>query len=231
MNAKKIVTAVVTALYLGVFCPAIFGQDTVTVPKSRLEELERKEAELNKLKGDLNKTKDENAELKQQHKVDAAKIAEAPQVVKHVSPPMNSLPPVATGETVDAMDLADHYRTDAAAADQRYRKHVFKVQGEVVGFRNGLFLKPYRIILKTPDQGSRVICAVQPPEKYSAVYTVKEGSQLVGTMPRYEDERIAKLGDTVVVEGKCDGFRDSAVHMSGCALISVHAKAPGSDDH
>src|SRR6266436_6987110 len=125
MNAKKIVTAVLTALYLGVFCPAIFGQDTVTVPKSRLEELERKEAELNKLKGDLNKTKgdldktqgdlnktkDENAELKKMHEADAAKIAETPQVVKHVSPPMNSLPPVTGGKMVDAMDVADHYRT------------------------------------------------------------------------------------------------------------------------
>jgi len=231
MNVKRIVPVVASALCLGVVCPAIFGQDTVTVPKSRLEELERKEAELNKLKGDLNKTKDENEELKKQHKVDATKIAEAPQVVKHVSPPMNSLPPVATGETVDSMDLADHYRTDAAAADQRYRKHVFKVQGEVVGFRNALFLKPYRIILKTPDQASRVICSVQPPEKYSAVYTVKEGSQLVGTSPRYEDEVIARLGDTVVIEGKCDGVSDSVVHMSGCALISVHGKIPGSNSH
>ncbi len=187
MNAKKILPAIAIALSLGVFCPEVFGQDTVTVPKSRLEELERKEAELNKLKGDLNttkgdldktkgdlnKTKDENLELKKLH----------------------------------------------------------EVQGEVVGFRNPLFLKPYRIFLKTPDQSARVICSVQPPEKYSAVYTVKEGSQLVGTMPRYEDEVIARLGDTVVVEGKCDGVKDSVVHMSGCALISVHGKVSVSNNH
>jgi len=187
------------ALFLGLFCPAIFGQDTVTVPKSRLEELERKEAELNKLKGDLNKTKDENAELKKQHDADAAKIAETPQLVKHVSPPMNSLPPVEPGATVEAMDLADHYRTDAAAADQRYKKHVFRVQGEVVDFGNQLFLKPYRIMLKTPDQTCRLTCSIQPPEKYKAVYAVKEGSQLIGTSDRYEDEVIARLGDTVVI--------------------------------
>src|SRR6266478_6353377 len=231
MNVKRIVPVVASALYLGVFCPAIFGQDTVTVPKSRLEELERKEMELNKLKGDLNKTKDENEELKKQHKADATKIAKAPQVVKHVSPPMNSLPPVATGETVDAMDLADHYRTDPAAADQRYGKHVFRVQGEIVDFGSQLFLSPYRIMLKTPDQTCRLTCSIQPPEKYKAVYTIKEGSQLVGTSSRYEDEVIARLGDTVVIEGKCDGFRDSVVHMSGCALISVHGKVPGSNSH
>ena len=245
MNAKKILPAIAIALSLGVFCPEVFGQDTVTVPKSRLEELERKEAELNKLKGDLNttkgdldktkgdlnKTKDENLELKKLHEADAAKIAETPQVVKYVSPPMNSLPPVTAGKMVDAMDLADHYRMDPAAADQRYRKQVFQVQGEVVGFRNPLFLKPYRIFLKTPDQSARVICSVQPPEKYSAVYTVKEGSQLVGTMPRYEDEVIARLGDTVVVEGKCDGVKDSVVHMSECALISVHGKVSVSNNH
>jgi hypothetical protein len=231
MNPKRLACRVAIAFCLSVSVPRVFAQDTITVPKSRLEELERKEAELNKLKGDLNKTKDENVELKKQHDVDAATIAETPKVIKHVSPPMNSLPPVVSGAAVDAMDLADHYRIDAATADQRYRKQKLKLNGEVVGFGSQLFLKPYRIMLKTPDRGTRLTCSIQPPEKYSAVYSIKEGSQLVGTSQRYEDEVIARLGDQVVIEGTCDGLKNSVVHMSGCALLSVHPKVIAADKH
>src|SRR5579864_9359847 len=41
------------------------AQDTVAIPKSRLEELERKERELDRLKGDVSQTKAENAQLKE----------------------------------------------------------------------------------------------------------------------------------------------------------------------
>ncbi len=72
------------------------AQDTVTIPKSRLEELQRKEAELDRLKGDLKATKGENLQLKKQHTEDAAKISSAPPaqpVVTHASPPMAELLP------------------------------------------------------------------------------------------------------------------------------------------
>src|SRR5689334_1070719 len=46
--------------------PRLLAQNDVSIPKSRLEELERKERELERLKGDLNKTKDENAQLKKE---------------------------------------------------------------------------------------------------------------------------------------------------------------------
>src|SRR5207253_11293185 len=68
----------------------VAAQDTVTIPKSRLEELERKEAELEKLKGALHTAKGENVQLQKQHQEDAARIASVPIVI-HVSPPMTSL--------------------------------------------------------------------------------------------------------------------------------------------
>src|SRR5207245_892364 len=100
---------------------SIMAQETVTIPKSRLEELQRKEAELNSLKGDLKATKGENLQLKKQHQEDSIKISSAPTpMATHVSPPIASLPPLTTGEIVDAMDLANYYRADAAAADHRF---------------------------------------------------------------------------------------------------------------
>ena len=72
---------------------SLVAQETVTIPKSRLEELQRKEAELDSLKGDLKATKGENLQLKKQHQEDAVKISATPHtqpVVTHVSPPMAS---------------------------------------------------------------------------------------------------------------------------------------------
>jgi hypothetical protein len=207
----------------------ILADDTVTIPKSRLEELQRKEAELDKLRGDLGKTKsdltktkDENVQLKKQHEQDAVKIANAPEpIVTHESPPMASLSPLAQGEVVDAMDLANHYRADSAAADQRYRKHSFKVQGEVIAFEKAMVIKPYNVLLKTADRDLKVVCSVQPPEKYSAVFTTKHGAELVGLLPHHTEEPFLKLGDTVVVSGECKGLSDSRVVLGGCELKSV----------
>src|SRR2546422_84127 len=118
------------------------AEEMVTIPKSRLQDLERKEAELEKLKAELSKAKGENVQLKRPHAEAVAKIAGAPAnepVVTHVSPPMASLPPLKEGEMVDAVDLANHYRAGAAAADERYRKQKFKVRGEVAGFEKPMF--------------------------------------------------------------------------------------------
>src|SRR5436190_22721357 len=91
------------------------ADDGVTIPKSRLEQLERKEAELEKLKGDLNKTRGENVQLKQQHEADTARLAQPPTNAppSYVSPPLASLPPVSEDLAIPAMDLANYYRADA----------------------------------------------------------------------------------------------------------------------
>ena len=221
MNSQKAVGLASLVFVLIAFTLSARAQEMVTIPKSRLQELERKEAELEKLKGDLSRTRNQNEHLQKQHEADVAKIISAPPpepVVTHVSPPMASLPPLKAGEMVEAMDLANHYRADKAAADQRYRKHRFTVRGEVAGFQQLLFRHEYKLILKTADRETRVICQVLLPEKYSAVFTVNEGSELVGLVAHQTRVPIAKLGDTVTVEGRCKGLTGSAVTMSPCEL-------------
>src|SRR5438876_431383 len=103
----------VLLLLLVIMVRPVWAQETVTILKSRLQELERKEVELEKLKGEFRSAKGENVQLKNQHQDDAVKISSAPPAPSHethVSPPMASLPPLAQGEPVDAVDLANHYR-------------------------------------------------------------------------------------------------------------------------
>jgi hypothetical protein len=199
---------------------AVAAQDNVTIPKSRLEELQRKEAELERLKGDLNTTQVENDKLKKQHQQDAVKIREvkaAPPA--HSSPPINSLPPLAEGEAVESMDLSDYYATDSASADQRFGKRTLKLRGEIVRFEHPPFLRYYKIHLKSAHENVLVICTLAYPDKYKAIYSVKYGKELVG---RFGDqsEPIARVGDTAVISGLNNGIKDSIISLSRCELNS-----------
>ena len=223
MRTLRLSLALLLLLMPGATLPC-WSQETVTIPKARLEELERKEAELDKLKGDFSKTKGENMQLKKLQEQGTLKPSAVPPSrpsITHTSPTMSSLPPLSPGEIVDSMDLANYYRVDPAAADIRFRKRTFGVQGEIVAFEKPPFIRDYRILLKTGDRDIRVIGNFSPPESYSAVLTVRNGSELVGQRPNQNRVPIAKVGDRVIIEGRCSGLKDGAVRLADCELKSV----------
>jgi hypothetical protein len=217
------VARVLVPLFLFLHVAFGFAQDTVTIPKSRLEELERKEAELEKLKGAAkSQPAAQNPSAKEQDK--SLLPNKPPQsTVSTPAPPVSetrsfaSLPPIEKDTIVSAIDLAAQYRANPGMADERYRKHTFKVQGEIVAFEKPLMVRNYYVLLKTAEPQTRVICDFYPPDKFKAVYTINAGSALVGTLP---DTRvpIAKVGDNVVIEGRCKGLSGGGVKLTNCEL-------------
>lgn len=218
--------ALVCVSFIGL-SPAAFAQDTVTIPRTRFEELERKEKELDKLKGELSTAKTETVRLKKEKDDAVAKVAAviaaapAESVITHVAPPMNTLPPLSKGALVDAMDLAGHYRADAAAADARYRKQIFKVKGEIIGFEKPMMTQNYHILLRGADRQMRVLCVVTPPEKYRAVFTTQGGTVLTGSVGNGGRLPIARIGQMATVEGRCRGLDGLVVELSGCEVVSL----------
>jgi len=216
----------VIALGALLLAPPAFSQETVTIPKSRFEELVRKEKELDSLRGELSATKTESVRLRKEKEEAVAKVAAAmaaapaEPAITHVSPPMATLPQLAKGETVDAMDLANHYRTDAAAADARYRTKVFRVKGEIVGFEKPMFTRNYNVLLRAADRQMRILCTVAPPEKFSAVFPAQGGTVLMGAYSSGTRVPLAKLNDTVVIEGRCGGLDGQIVKLNGCTLLA-----------
>ena len=215
------------------------ADEMVTIPKARLQELERKEAEWEQLKGDLGKARAEEQRLTAEQrrlkaetqKLTAAKAAaeaaaaaatsataKADAVIQRDTPPMSSLPPLQKGEIVDAMDLMNHYRADAPAAERRYRAHAIRVQGEVTGFDKPMFVSYYELYLKTTERNWKVKCRVYPPENYSATFTVNSGEEIVGTTSAGGRTTLGKLGQTVVVEGLSKGLGNQVLTLSGCTL-------------
>src|SRR5687767_7340551 len=124
---------IMLAIAFGV-APALLADENITIPKSRLEELQRKEAELDKLKGDYKKSKDENATLKKQQEETVKHNVATPVPPAAASPELKSLPALNEGEIIDSVDLANHFTADPALAAQRYDKQSFKVKGEIAGF-------------------------------------------------------------------------------------------------
>lgn len=202
--------------------PLALAQDTITIPKSRLEELERKEAELEKLKGLSPKSQVAIPNLKTNQQDQAVpQTSPAHTAVTSSRPPGSqpqlpaALPPLENGALVSATDLAAHYRANAATADQRYRKRTFKVQGEIVGFEKPLLVRNYVILLKTTEPQTRIICDFYPSENFKAVFTANNGMELVGLLP---DSRVplAKVGDNVIIEGRCKGLSNGGVKLTRC---------------
>lgn len=193
-------------------CSSLRAQDNVTIPKSRLEELERKEAELERLRG-------KSVAPNQSTPLDPGKPAEATigapaAPVSKPAPPIASLPPFVDGQTIEATELAGYFRRDRALADQRFHNRKMVVRGEIVSLDTTKFKRNYQLILEGNDRDTRVRCDLVPPDRFKAVYTVEEGSRLVGLQGETRVP-IARLGDKVRVTGTCKGLLGRVVLIQG----------------
>ena len=192
------------------------AQDTVTIPKSRLEELERKEAELQKLRQGATNALPANVSMPSSPPATAATVpgTQPPAPVPpRPTPPIMSLAPLKEGDVVDSVDLANHYLADATAADKRYNGQQLIVRGEIVGFEKSLFIRNYKVLLSGPDRTTRVICDLVTPRKYSAAYTIDHGAQMVGQFGENR-ETFGRVGQVVLMHGRCKGLKDSSVFIT-----------------
>jgi len=221
MIKLKIQKLSLAAVLAGLLWPSssTLAQDTVTIPKSRLEELEKKAAELDRLKGDLNQTKAENLKLQKKNQEAAAKLATLPTIAPttNTSPTVAALPPLTPGDIVEAEDLANHFKFEREAAEPRFVNQKFRVRGVVSGFEKPPFVRTYKVLLKTADPRQVIACSLSPEDRYSAVFPVKNGTELRG-LTSGAPVTLLRLGDRVVVEGRCNGGSDSGVAITGFKL-------------
>jgi hypothetical protein len=195
------------------------AQDNVTVPKSRLEELERKEQELERLKGDVSKTNAENAELRQKLQQMQTNQAAVPPASYPV-PTITTLPPLKPGDVIDSRDLVAYYRQEPTAADKRFLNQRLTISGEIAGFEKPLLKRNYRVLLPGTVPTTKVICDFYPPDKFNAVLIANHGTELVGVMGETRVP-LAKVGEHVLIKGLCKGARESNVLISAGELAQA----------
>ena len=245
--------------------PAARADDNVTIPKSKLEELERKAAEFDKLQRELNRSQTENQAL-QKAKAEAeakaaaeAKVAQAAQeaaaqstreaqataakaeaearaataranaaatnpVPTYLAPAMASLPPLGPDAVVSSLDLLAHFVVNEAEARARYgaKKERITVEGEIVGFKRVPFVSPYAVLLKTGDPVRRVEVWFMPEARFKAVYTKRNGTQLVGlTAAREAEVTLYRSGQVLTVTARCGKFGEDGLSLDDCVVKTV----------
>ena len=192
----------------------------------------QKAAEIQKLKLDLARAEAEAATLNQSEarKVEvpsppaAAPGNESNSTIPRASTPLTGKPPgdrapLKPEEIVDAADLIAQFKTDSAAAEKSFQKKTFRVKGVVQRFESKLFLRQYGVVLESPEQFMRVVLRFDYPDDYKSIYTIQNGQKLVGHPARSQEVTLMTVGDLVVIQGKCNGLRDTEILFTGCKTV------------
>lgn len=215
------------------------AEEMVTITKARLQELEQKEKELDGLRGELSKAQGEQEQLRREKaraesekaqltrardaaeaRVAAAATTAAPVIV-HDTPALTSLPPLKKGEVVDALDLMNHYRADAAGAGKRYGRQRIRVRGVVTGFEKPMFVSHYFITLQSTERSWRIVCRVDPPREFKATYPAQHGETLVGVTVSGARITLARVGQTVELEASPRGLKEQTLTLGAARLVAT----------
>lgn len=203
------------------------AEDTVTLPKSRVIELEKKAAQADKLAAELEKARAEISRLKGEAAAAPKTVVVSPlppqveQSIQKLPPtrPLTGLPALGKGETVAVSDLLHHYAMDPAAADQRYKKKNFKLTGIVTDLDKSLLTSPYRVIFRVPGSALKLICDVQSPDEFKKVYVSSDRERIIGET--YSTRAtLAKVGEEITLQGHCSGLKDGVVTVDYSEKLS-----------
>jgi hypothetical protein len=132
-------------------------------------------------------------------------------------PPAAQLPPVTAGQEIGVWDLVNHYRSDPAAADTRYRKRSFRITGVVERMERGIVSRNVRVFLETPDPAVRPVCEWRIDDKIPAFHTRRDGRTLIAEDSRSK-WKLLEAGQTVTFEIQGGGLEDGLVELKQARL-------------
>ncbi len=142
-------------------------------------------------------------------------------MIAHDTPALAALPPLKPGDVVDALDLMNHYRADAAGAAQRYGQQRVRVRGVVTGFEKPVLVTPYVIFLWTTERTWRIQCSVNPPREFKATYPAQHGETVVGVTTSGARITLVRVGQTVEIEGACRGLKEQTLTLGSATLVAT----------
>ena len=195
-------------------------RDKETELRRKTEEVERLKEALSRAQSDLKKTQEDNERLRKEQSTPPAAaraVVPAPAPRKPVTP-MATLPPLRSGEVVEADDLIGHFQANPAAAAQRYQKKVFRVKGQVAHFGVKVMTRNYDVVFESPEKTVTPVFNFNYIDKWATVYTKQSGRALVGRTSGRTETTLLQLGDSVVIRGQCGGLKDGEIVFSNCEV-------------
>lgn len=161
------------------------------------EELQRAQSELDRLQGER------------------AKTVQTPPSAATPASRADGLP-IDQGEVVEAATLIEQFRGDPEGAAERYAKRKFRVRGTVAGFREPYLQSSYEVRLASTDPKLEVVCRFRYANRYRVVATRQKGTELIGRIDDRSSQLLFRKGETVVIEGKCQGRDEDEIRFTSC---------------
>jgi hypothetical protein len=202
------------------------ADETVPISKERLQELERKAADADRLQRELDARNAEIERLKGQKPTAASRKGETwlpPAAVKAAeksppTPPIATVQPVRPDEVVSVNDLLNHYASDPAAAAARYGKKMLTIRGVITELDKTMFLSTYTAAFRVPGVDQRIECEFTPDREFTRVYLTSDKERIIGET--YTLRRTFAVVDTeVVVRGRCTGAKGRVIKLDGCTWV------------
>lgn len=203
--------------------PRLVAEDTVSIPKSRLEQLEKSAAEADGLRRALLAAQEEIARLKGRATAAEKALAEhpAPAAPKRAVPPLATVPSLKSGDRVSAADVLGHFRENPAGAEAVYRKRRLIFTGEIARFEKPLLVSYFHLMVKGDDARDRIVFQVEPPERFKTAYPAANGERVEGLLPNGARVPFLRLDQRVEIEGVCKGLKDGALVIDDCTMLKV----------
>jgi hypothetical protein len=199
-------------------------------------EVERLRHELEQAQSELKRLEQENARLKAQPAQPATQDStpvSAPVAPARPHPPATAappeirpaptraadLPPLEENTVVDVDDLIRQFRDDPEGAALRYSNHVLRVRGIVEGFNVASFTRSYSVTLESPERHLDLRAEFNYLNKYRRVHTRQNGRELIGWIDDRSWQSILRAGQSVLMRGRCQGFKDDVIKLTGATVL------------
>jgi hypothetical protein len=201
-------------------CAAEAGSSKDEAIRLQVQEIERLERALQEAREKLRElTGDTGAARSADPKAGTAGLSASGPISTAERAALVALPPLEEGQVVSAAELLAHFRAAPEAAAHRYVDRVFRVQGEVHSFDLPLLTRNYAVKLAVPDRSVDLLFRFSYGDRYNAVFTKENGRVLVGRIDDRSARVLARVGDPVVIEGRCRGVKDGVLEFAACTRV------------
>jgi hypothetical protein len=181
--------------------------------------LRRQAAEIARLKSELAAA--QGATVQAQAALASAPKPRTPELWTNLPPtkPALELPALQDQEVVPVFDLVNHYRTDAASADARYRKKDFVIEGVIEQIDDRVFGHSVNVVLESPDRTMPVILRWRISDDYKKFYTKNAGRQFHAPANSKLPGIFLKTGQKVRFKVRGDGIDEGAINLTRVELL------------
>lgn len=132
------------------------------------------------------------------------------------TPDMATLPALTPETVVSVVDLIHHFQVDPVAAEARYKKKAFLLQGVVAELDKSMTSRNYDVIFRQPGTVLKAKVKTTPPARFDVTVLVDDRASIEGRTSGGK-ARLVEVGQTVILTCRCESFSKDTITLSDIA--------------